>query len=59
MLRTALVAGVLTFAFSCAVAQEAPESPPNMIDSRPSRKRGTATGASARKPLSISEQPKE
>ena len=32
MLRTPLVAGVLTFAFSCAVAQEAPESPPNTID---------------------------
>ena len=32
MLRTALVAGVLTFAFSCAAAQEAPELPPNTID---------------------------
>ena len=32
MLRTALVGGVLTFAFSCAVAQEAPELPPNTID---------------------------
>jgi hypothetical protein len=32
MLRTALIAGVLTFAFSYAVAQEAPELPPNTID---------------------------
>ena len=32
MLRTALVAGVLTFAFSCAVAQQAPELLPNTID---------------------------
>jgi hypothetical protein len=32
MLRTALVAGMLTFALSYAVAQEAPELPPNTID---------------------------
>ena len=32
MLGTALMAAVLFFALSCAVAQEAPELPPNTID---------------------------
>ena len=52
--ETALVAGVLTFAFSCAVAQGHQSCRRIRSIARPSRKRGTATGASARQPLSIS-----